>query len=142
MEEEERERGQEEKERAVLEFEKVMMGMEGSNKKGQREILSEGPVEPDSPEKRGVKRKFQLDAEEVLRNTKVDRVKARNAIDEEKVAKFDAKYSRVRKMTCIHLGFEARSSVILGPLFDSVEQPQFSRSTYENVANLPCLLPA
>lgn len=89
MEEEERERGQEEKERAVLEFEKVMMGMEGSNKKIQREVSTGSPVEPDSPERRGVKRKFQLDTEEVLRNTKVDRAKARTAIDEEKVAKFD-----------------------------------------------------
>lgn len=89
MEEEERERGQEEKERAVLEFEKVMMGMEGSNKKSQREPSSESPVEPDSAEQRGTKRKFQLDAEEVLRNTKLDRTKARNAIDEEKVADFD-----------------------------------------------------
>lgn len=89
VEEEERERGQEEKERAVLEFEKVMMGMEGGNKKNQRETSNEGPVEPDSPEQRGIKRKFQLDAEEVLRNTKLDRAKARNAIDEEKVMNFD-----------------------------------------------------
>ena len=91
MEEEERERGQEEKERAVLEFEKVMMGMEGSNKKSQREPSNESPVEPDSPEQRGTKRKFQLDAEELVRNTKLDRAKARNAIDEEKVADFDDK---------------------------------------------------
>lgn len=91
MEEEERERGQEEKERAVQEFEKVMMGMEGSNKKSQREVSNDSPVEPDSLEQRGIKRKFQLDAEEVLRNTKLDRTKARNAIDEEKVVNFDAK---------------------------------------------------
>ena len=103
MEEEERERGQEEKERAVLEFEKVMMGMEGSNKKSQREPSNESPVEPDSPE-RGTKRKFQLDAEELVRNTKLDRAKARNAIDEEKVADFDDKFPfpKSRRITCVH----------------------------------------
>ena len=126
MEEEERERGQEEQERAVLEFEKVMMGMEGSNKKGQRETLTKIPVGPESPETRGVKRKFQLDTEEVLRNTKEDRAKARDAIEEEKVVKFDAKTPRIRKITCVHSGLEARSSVILGSLLDSFEPPQFS----------------
>ena len=85
MEEEERERGQEEKEKAVLEFEKVMMGMEGSNKKSQQDISNESLVEPDSFEQRGIKRKFQLNAEDVLRNTKLDRAKARSALDEEKV---------------------------------------------------------
>lgn len=90
MEEEERERGQEEEERTILEFEKVMMGMEGSNKKVQRQIPAESPGEPHHPEQRGVKRKFQLDAEEVLRNSRADRAKARGAIDEEKVASFDA----------------------------------------------------
>lgn len=91
MEEEERERGQEEKEKAVLEFEKVMMGMEGSNKKSQQVLPNESLVEPDSSEQRGIKRKFQLNAEDVLRNTKLDRAKARSALDEEKVMTFDAK---------------------------------------------------
>ncbi len=85
MEEEERERGQEEKERAVLEFERVMMGMEGSDKKGKRELATDGLMEGDSHEPRGSKRKFQLDEDEVLRNAKAERARAREALDEEKV---------------------------------------------------------
>ena len=86
LEEEKRERGQEEKERAVLEFERVMMGMEGTNQKRKREIPSESPGEPDSHLPRGSKRKFQLDQDEILANDKVERARARDALDEEKVA--------------------------------------------------------
>lgn len=85
MAEEERERGQEEKERAVLEFERVMMGMEGSDKKSRRTVLTDVPVEADSLQSRGLKRKFQLDEKEVLRNEKAERARARDALDEEKV---------------------------------------------------------
>lgn len=95
MEEEERERGQEEKERAVLEFERVMMGMESSNKKSKREIPTNSSMEPNPQEPRGLKRKFHLDGEEVLRNAKIERARARDALDEEKVARPIPEQSRV-----------------------------------------------
>lgn len=86
MEDEGRERGQEEKERAVLDFERVMMGMESSNKKSKREISTKSSMEPGPQEPRGLKRKFHLDGEEVLKIAKLERAKARDALDEEKVA--------------------------------------------------------
>ncbi|MCJ1389192.1 hypothetical protein MMC18_002047 [Xylographa bjoerkii] len=85
-EEEARERGEEEREKAVEDFEKVMMGLEGGPLKkptGQavanEEELAEGG--------RGVKRKFELDEEEMLKNVKEERMKARKALDNEKSAK-------------------------------------------------------
>lgn len=72
-----RERTEEEKERAVKDFEEVMMGLE-KKKEG-------GGGDRETGERRGVKRKFELDEEEMLRNAKEERGRARKAIDEEKV---------------------------------------------------------
>ena len=83
-EEEVTEKGVEEKERALVDFERVMMGLEGAQQKktnGRR-------VEPNGelvPALRGTKRKFELDEEEMLNNAKAERVKARQALDDEKV---------------------------------------------------------
>ncbi|MCJ1404308.1 hypothetical protein MMC11_007533 [Xylographa trunciseda] len=85
-EEEARERGNEEREKAVEDFEKVMMGLEGGPSKrtaGQASGNEEEPVK----EGRGVKRKFELDEEEMLKNAKEERLKARKALDDEKSAK-------------------------------------------------------
>lgn len=81
-EEEELDRGAEEKERAIEQFEKTMMGLEGGAKKNGKASASEG-VERD--EGRGVKRKFELDEDEMLKNSNDERAKARKALDEEKV---------------------------------------------------------
>lgn len=84
-EEVERERGEEEKERAVVEFEKVMMGMEGGAKKslnGSGAVKEKEAVQDGG---RGTKRKFELDEEEMLKNAREERAKARKAMDEEKV---------------------------------------------------------
>ena len=72
-----RERTEEEKERAVKDFEEVMMGLE-KKKEGSGGDREGG-------EGRGVKRKFELDEEEMLRNAKEERGRARKAIDDEKV---------------------------------------------------------
>ena len=83
-EEEARERGEEERDKAVDDFEKVMMGLEGGPNKrtsGQVPVIEEEPVK----EGRGVKRKFELDEEEMLKNAKEERLKARKALDDEKV---------------------------------------------------------
>ncbi|MCJ1384729.1 hypothetical protein MMC17_007847 [Xylographa soralifera] len=85
-EEEAQERGEEEREKAVDDFEKVMMGLEGAPRKriaGQVSVIEEEPVK----EGRGVKRKFELDEEEMLKNAKEERLKARKALDDEKSAK-------------------------------------------------------
>ena len=77
------EKGEEEKERAVVEFERVMMGLEG---RGKVSASVEGSGGKDA-QGRGVKRKFELDEEEMLRNAREERAKARKALDEEKVGR-------------------------------------------------------
>lgn len=75
------ERGEEERGRAVEDFEKVMMGLEGvAGKNGRDGVQNDSVVES-----RGSKRKFELDEEEMLKNAKHERAKARKAIDDEKV---------------------------------------------------------
>jgi nitric oxide synthase-interacting protein len=72
----------EETERAVLEFEKVQMGLEGARRKGESELV-------DAPEeaKKGTKRDFELDEDELLRIAKDERKKMRSALDSEKVSR-------------------------------------------------------
>ena len=88
-EEEEREGG----ERAVKEFERVMMGLEGKGKAKAKDKTRNGgggredAVETEREEGRGVKRKFQLDEESMLKNAQDERAKARKAIEDEKAAK-------------------------------------------------------
>lgn len=84
-EEEKRARGEEEKGRAVDEFERVMMGMEGAVKKGRNENQAGREVEAEKTDGRSVKRKFELDEGEMLKNAMEERAKARKILDEEKV---------------------------------------------------------
>ena len=81
-EEEELDRGAEEKERTIAQFEETMMGLEGREKKNGKSGASEGGERNES---RSVKRKFQLDEDEMLKNAKEERAKARRLLDEEKV---------------------------------------------------------
>lgn len=78
-------RGEEEKGRAVEEFERVIMGMEGAVKKGPNTNQAGSEVGAEKTGGRGVKRKFELDEDEMLKNAMEERVKARKALDEEKV---------------------------------------------------------
>jgi nitric oxide synthase-interacting protein len=80
------------KERAVQEFEKVQMGLEakvGNSASGRKIVGREDGkivVEEDVVGgKRGEKRKFELDEDELLRIAQEERNKARKAIDDEKV---------------------------------------------------------
>ena len=94
-EENEQQRGEEEKERAVQEFELVMNGLEGGVAKkssGTTRDGSEGVKEV-----RGVKRKFELDEAEMLKNAKEERARARRSIDEEKACLSYPRYSPVLK---------------------------------------------
>ena len=59
-----------------------MMGLEGGERKNGKSGASEG-VERN--EGRSVKRKFELDEDEMLKNAKEERAKARRVLDEEKV---------------------------------------------------------
>ena len=81
-EEEELERGAEEKEKAIFQFERTMMGLEGGDMKNGKSSASE---ESERKEGKGVKRKFELDEDEMLKNAKEERAKARKVLDEEKV---------------------------------------------------------
>lgn len=82
--EEELERGEEEKGRAIEEFERTMMGLEGGAKKVGKASGS-AVEEMERSDGRGVKRKFELDEDEMLKNVKNERAKARKALDDEKV---------------------------------------------------------
>jgi nitric oxide synthase-interacting protein len=79
------------RERAIKEFERVQMGLEAKvGAKPRREIVGRegGKVvveEEVEGGKRGEKRKFELDEDELLRIALDDRSKARKAIDDEKV---------------------------------------------------------
>ena len=88
---EDRDREEDEaKERAVMDFEKVQMGLEakvgGVGKKIVGRVDGKIIMEEDVPEGgRGEKRKFELDEDELLRIAREERTKARKTIDEEKV---------------------------------------------------------
>ena len=78
------------KERAVQEFEKIQMGLEAKvGAQGKKIVGREDGkivVEQDVVGgKRGEKRKFELDEDELLRIAREDRTKARKDIDAEKV---------------------------------------------------------
>ncbi|KAK0127273.1 hypothetical protein ONS96_006823 [Cadophora gregata f. sp. sojae] len=82
------------KERAVQDFEKIQAGLEAKMNDGLRDqkiVGREGGkiiVEEDvAGGKRGEKRKFELDEEELLRIARDERTKARKAIDDEKASK-------------------------------------------------------
>ena len=82
---------EEAKQRAVQEFEKIQMGLEaktGGSSSAKNIVGREGGkivVEEDVEGKRGEKRKFVLDEDELLRIARDDRSKARKALDDEKV---------------------------------------------------------
>jgi nitric oxide synthase-interacting protein len=84
---EEEEAGQ----RAVEEFEKVQMGLEAKVGSGRSIVgRANGKIvveEEIHGGKRGEKRKFELDEDELLRIAREDRTKARKAIDDEKASK-------------------------------------------------------
>ena len=82
-EENEQQRGEEEKERAVEDFERVMNGLDGARKKSSGKVYDDANRGQDV---RGVKRKFELDEEEMLKNAKEERARARRSIDEEKAS--------------------------------------------------------
>ncbi len=89
---EDRNREEEEaKQRAVQEFERIQMGLEAKmgvsvdkqivGREDGKVIVEEDVVGG----RRGEKRKFELDEDELLRIAREERTKARKAIDEEKV---------------------------------------------------------
>ncbi len=68
-----------------------MMGLEGSAQASRKKKNNTTPLTADDgrhSEGRGTKRKFELDEEQMLQNSKDERAKARKAIDEEKVRLF------------------------------------------------------
>ena len=78
-----KERGEEERLRAVYEFERTMMGLESKKGSDGAETRDHEPHVAG----KGVKRKFELDEEEMLRTAKEERARARRALDEEEVGK-------------------------------------------------------
>lgn len=82
---------EEAKARAVAEFDRLQMGLEEKIGKGKEIVGREnGKVtveEEVEGGKRGEKRKFEIDEEELLRIANEDKTKARKAIDEDKAAK-------------------------------------------------------
>jgi nitric oxide synthase-interacting protein len=83
------------KQRAVQEFERIQMGLEakmGSSASGKNIVgRADGKIVVEEDVfggKRGQKRKFELDEDELLRIAREERSKARKAIDDEKVCLF------------------------------------------------------
>lgn len=75
-------------ERAIRQFELTQAGLEvkaGRGSARQKAIQEHLPKTDVNDEKRGEKRKFSLDADEVERNAEEERAKARRAIEDEKV---------------------------------------------------------
>ena len=84
-EEDQKLRDEEEKEGVVRGFERVAMGLEEQGRKASENARPrEGSDEKEAL--RGVKRKFAIDEEEMLKNAREDRAKIRKEMDEEKVA--------------------------------------------------------
>lgn len=90
------------KERAVQEFEKIQMGLEAKigKESTNKQIIGREDgkilVEEDVVGgKRGEKRKFTLDEDELLRIALDERTKARKAIDDEKVCNFAFSLHRI-----------------------------------------------
>lgn len=81
----EMERGEEERERAIVDFERVMMGLEGGTKKLVAATSGGEEAELKRNGDKSMKRKFELDEDEMLKNARAERVKARKLLDEEKV---------------------------------------------------------
>lgn len=80
------ERGTEERVKAIESFERTMMGLEGNAKAtGKTNAPANGNDDEVRVEGRGVKRKFELDEDEMLKNAKEERAKARKVLDDEKV---------------------------------------------------------
>jgi nitric oxide synthase-interacting protein len=123
--EEDRNREEDEaKERSVREFERVQMGLGtkiGGLSTGKKivgredgKILVEEDIEGG---KRGEKRKFELDEDELLRIARDDRTRARKAIDEEKVCMILSIYIRT-PITPI-IGFGDNFAFLLGTVNNS-----------------------
>lgn len=78
------------KERSIAEFEKIQMGLESKLGSSSKQIVgrNDGKIVVEEEVvggKRGEKRKFELDEDELLRIARDERTKARKAIDDEKV---------------------------------------------------------
>lgn len=122
--EEDREREEgEAKQRAVQEFERIQMGLEakmGSSSTGQKIIGREdGKIVVEEEVvggKRGEKRKFELDEDELLRIARDERTKARKAIDDEKVCVYaQHDFGSNNPLTPLS-GFQDHSALLLGTL--------------------------
>lgn len=85
----EMERGEEEREKTIVEFERVMMGLEGGRKKSVAATAVGEEAELERKGDKSLKRKFELDEDEMLNNARVERAKARKLLDEEKVRRSD-----------------------------------------------------
>ena len=110
-EDDQREKGEEEKARAVVDFEKTMMGLED---RGRNSKQNDDRGATDTREGSGVKRKRELDEDQMLKNALEERAKARRAIDEEKV-RLPVPLTSSR-LTWMLTGRRGQATLLLGPL--------------------------
>lgn len=120
-----RERTEEERERAVKDFEEVMMGLE--RKKGSGRAGEEGE------KGRGVKRKFELDEEEMLRNAREERGRARRAIDDEKVGFCSTLAGKGSMLTAL-TGRQTKPPLLLGSFADPFNKRSCAGESIEAIA--------
>lgn len=131
------------KQRAVQDFERIQMGLEaklGGKASGQKIVGREdGKIlveEEAEGSKRGEKRKFELDEDELLRIARDERNKARKAIDDEKVY-------ILLTLTCPSLTFNAQASKTTLPSFwvPSITPSSNTKTTLHNIAKKAKLSP-
>ncbi|MCJ1475263.1 hypothetical protein MMC13_003925 [Lambiella insularis] len=142
-EDEAREKGEEERERAVKDFEKVMMGLDGGLPKRNTAFTAANDEEV-GKEGRGVKRKFELDEEEMLKNARDEMSQARKALDDEKAAQpslpsfwvpslTPSTNSKVAKLAKLHPFCPASSETSAHPLsLKTIISVHFSNSKPES----------
>lgn len=137
--EEELERAAEEKQRTVEDFENTMMGLEGGDRKKSRAIGTRlgKDEELERAGGRGVKRKFELDEEEMLKNAKEERAKARKALDDEKVAfVFSSDLLHMADTTKVR---KANLAVLLGSVTHTIHESFERHQTSQTLSAMPCL---
>lgn len=103
---------EEDRERAIRDFELTQAGLE----KSARKAAGATPEDTGASKSAGAKRKFELDEDELERIAKQDRVKARKAIEDEKVRPLHQFHIATVILTKIPTGCKTHTPILLDAL--------------------------
>lgn len=118
-------RDEEEREGVVRGFEQVAMGMEASGRETVADKRDGTRADEPGGSVGGVKRKFSLDEEGMLRNAKEDRAKVRRKMDAEKVCEVDGQHLVLPRFSTQHAN-QAQASKSKMPFWIPSQTPQAS----------------